>query len=70
MQNFDAAENMVKDILKYDRKNGRAKFNLGVFEANKGNKVKAKELISQVIKENPGTEIAKLAENALKSMDL
>jgi tetratricopeptide (TPR) repeat protein len=70
MQKFDAAENMVKEILKYDKMNGRAKFNLGVFEANKGNKEKAKELISQVIKENPGTELAKMAENAIKSMDL
>ena len=69
-QEFDAAENMVKEILQYDKKNGRAKFNLGVFEANKGNKENAKKLINQVIKENPGTELAKLAENAIKSMDL
>jgi tetratricopeptide (TPR) repeat protein len=62
---LDKAEEQTNKILSYDKNNLMAKYNLGAIQATRGNKEKARQIWNQVIQDNPKSETAELARNAL-----
>lgn len=62
---LDKAEEQTNKILSYDKNNSMAKYNLGAIEATRGNNEKARQIWNQVIQDNPKSETAELARNAL-----
>lgn len=63
------AEETTNTILRIDRNNKLASYNLGAIEAAKGNKAKAKEIWESVIKKFPNTTVANIAEQSIKQLD-
>ncbi len=62
---LDKAEEETNKILAIDKNDQMAKYNLGVIEATKGNNEKARQIWNKLIQENPDSETAQLARNAL-----
>ncbi|AFH48511.1 Hypothetical protein IALB_0799 [Ignavibacterium album JCM 16511] len=62
---LDRAEEETKKILEIDKNDSMAKYNLGAIEATRGNDEKAREIWNKLIQENPKSETAELARNAL-----
>ncbi|HKI77641.1 MAG TPA: tetratricopeptide repeat protein [Ignavibacteriaceae bacterium] len=66
--NLDKAEEETKLILLYNKKDPQAFYNLGAISATRGNFEKAKKYWNDIIANNPGTEIAKLASSSLEKL--
>ncbi len=65
---YDSAEKYVNQILSRDKKNAQALYNLGAIAATKGNKQKAKDIWTKLIKDNPNNQVAKLAQSSLQQL--
>lgn len=65
---LDKAEEETKKILKLDKNDLMAKYNLGAIEATRGNNAKAREIWTELINSNPKSDIAELARNALNNV--
>lgn len=62
---LDKAEEETNKILAIDKNDSMAKYNLGAIEATRGNNEKAREIWNKLIQEDPKSETAELARNAL-----
>lgn len=62
---LDKAEEETNKILSYDKNNSMAKYNLGAIEATRGNSESARQIWSKLIQDDPKSETAELARNAL-----
>ena len=67
-QKFADAEKILNRIISIDRNNVQAYYNLGAIAASKGDKAKAKEIWSKLVKNYPGNKIAELAKKALTTI--
>ncbi len=63
--NAGAALETTNKILAVDKNNQPANFNLGVLMDKKGEKDRAKQIWTDLIKKYPGSDIAKLAQQAI-----
>lgn len=59
------AEMQMDEILSYDKRNPQALYNKGAITAAGGNKIKAEKIWKDVVSKFPGTDAARLAQNAL-----
>lgn len=62
------AENYTNKILLINKDNPEANYNLGAIEATKGNKDKAREIWTNVIKRFPNNDVAQLAKSSLQKL--
>uniref|UniRef100_A0A7V3E894 Tetratricopeptide repeat protein n=1 Tax=Ignavibacterium album TaxID=591197 RepID=A0A7V3E894_9BACT len=62
---LDKAEEETNKILAIDKNDSMAKYNLGAIEATRGNNEKARQIWNKLIQEDPKSESAELARNAL-----
>ena len=62
---LDKAEEETNKILAIDKNDSMAKYNLGAIEATRGNDEKAREIWNKLIQDDPKSETAELARNAL-----
>jgi tetratricopeptide (TPR) repeat protein len=62
---LDKAEEETNKILSYDKNNSMARYNLGAIEATRGNDEKARQIWNKLIQDDPKSETAELARNAL-----
>jgi tetratricopeptide (TPR) repeat protein len=62
------AEEVTLKMLQLFPGDPMAKYNLGAIEATKGNKEKAREIWTMLIKENPNNETSQLAKNSLSKL--
>ncbi len=67
-QDYDKAEGYTDQILKNDRSNTQAMYNLGAIAASKGEKERAKEIWKKLVSEYPGDEAAELAKSSLDKL--
>jgi tetratricopeptide (TPR) repeat protein len=67
-QEFPEAENYLNKVLSYDKNNVQAYYNLGAVAAGKGDKAKAKEIWSKLIKDYPKAQISELAKKSLNEI--
>jgi tetratricopeptide (TPR) repeat protein len=67
-QNFSVAEKYLDKVISYDKNNVQAYYNLGVVAAGKGDKAKAKEIWSKIIKEYPKAQLTELAKKSMNEM--
>lgn len=67
-QKFSDAEKCLVKVISYDKENLTAYYNLGAIAASKGDKNKAKEIWSKLVKEHPKTQIAELAQKSLNEI--
>ncbi|NOX66919.1 MAG: tetratricopeptide repeat protein [Chlorobi bacterium] len=65
---YDEAEKATKRVLKVDGNYLEAKFNLGIIAVAQGDKEKAKKIWTKLVKDNPGSEAAKYAKDALAKL--
>ena len=62
------AEKVTSRVLEIDKNHLEAKFNLGVIAVSQGDKEKARKIWTELAENNPGSETAKYAEEALKKL--
>ncbi|MCE1188961.1 MAG: tetratricopeptide repeat protein [Ignavibacteria bacterium] len=55
-------------ILKFDKSNLNAVYNLGLVEATRGNNTEARKYWESIVKQSPSSELGKLAADALKKL--
>ncbi len=67
-KNYDKAEEITNKILTYDKNDLEAVYNLGAIAAARGNKAKAKDIWTKLVKEHPDAKAAKLAQNSLTQL--
>lgn len=67
-QDYDNAEKYTSQILRNDKNNTQAMYNLGAIAASKGQKEKAKEIWNKLISEHPDDESAELAKSSLEKL--
>ncbi len=67
-QDYNKAEGYTDQILKNDRSNTQAMYNLGAIAASKGEKERAKEIWKKLVSEYPGDEAAELAKSSLDKL--
>ncbi|MCX6149431.1 MAG: tetratricopeptide repeat protein [Ignavibacteriales bacterium] len=67
-QDYAKAEQLISEVFNYDKKNAQARYNLGAIAANKGESDKAKQLWTELVKEQPNTELGKMAQESLTSL--
>ena len=67
-QEFPEAERYLNKVLLYDKDNVQAYYNLGAVAASKGDKVKAKEIWSKLIKDYPNAHISELAKKSMNEI--
>jgi tetratricopeptide (TPR) repeat protein len=65
---YKEAEEGLSKVLAIDKNHLQAKYNLGAIAANQGDFEKAKKIWTQLVKEHPGTEMAKLAQESLSRL--
>ena len=65
---YDKAEEVTNRVLKIDKNHREAEFNLGVIAASQGEKEEARKIWTKLVENNPGTEAAQFAEEALKKL--
>lgn len=65
---IDKTEELTKKVLALDKGNAQAVYNLGAIAAIRGDKVNAKRIWEEVVKKNPGTDIAKSAQQQLEKL--
>ena len=66
---FNSAEQIVSEVLDYDKNNREAKYNLGAIAASKGDKEKAERIWEELIIKYPETEISKMARESIKNLN-
>lgn len=66
--NLAKAEEVTRTMLQIFPGDPMAIYNLGAIEATKGNKEKAREIWTKLIKDNPNDETAELAKNSLNKL--
>jgi TolA-binding protein len=66
---FNSAEQIISEVLDYDKNNREAKYNLGAIAASKGDKEKAKRIWEELIIKYPETEISKMARESIKNLN-
>jgi len=66
---LNKAEDITNSILKIDKNNNLANYNLGAIAAAKGDKNKAKEIWQNVIKKFPNTTVAHIAEQSITQLE-
>lgn len=64
-KNFSKAESYNNQVFKLTNGSLESQFNIAVIEEGKGNKDKAKKLYQSLLKNNPNTDIAKMAQAAI-----
>ena len=67
-QDYDKAEGYTDEILKNDKANTQAMYNLGAIAASKGEKERAKEIWTKLVSLYPGDEAAELAKSSLEKL--
>jgi tetratricopeptide (TPR) repeat protein len=67
-QEFPEAEKYLGKIISYDKNNVQAYYNLGAVAASKGDKVKAKEIWTKLIKDFPKGQITELAKKSMNEI--
>lgn len=67
-RNFSGAESDLNKIITYDKNNLQAYYNLGAVAASAGNKNKAKEIWSKLVKDHPDAQIAGIAKKSLQEI--
>jgi len=67
-RNFSEAEKDLEKVIKYDKNNLQAYYNLGAIAASKGDNDKAKEIWSKLIKDHPDAQIASTAKKSLNEI--
>lgn len=67
-QDFIKAEEITQKMIQLFPDDPMAKYNLGAIEATKGNKEKAREIWTKLIKEFPTGETTELAKNSLSKL--
>ncbi len=65
---LDKAEEITNSILKIDRNNVLAQYNLGAIAATKGETERAKQIWNDLIKKYPNSETSKLAKKSLEKL--
>ncbi len=65
---YSEAEKVTSRVLEIDKKHLEAKFNLGVIAVSQGQKEKARKIWTQLVEDNPGSEAAEYAKEALKKL--
>jgi tetratricopeptide (TPR) repeat protein len=65
---FSETEKYLNKVLSYDKNNVLAYYNLGAIAASKGDKAKAKEIWSKIIREYPNSHIAETAKESLNEI--
>jgi tetratricopeptide (TPR) repeat protein len=68
-KNWEKAEDVTTQVLSYDKNNLQAKYNLGAIAASRGDNQKARNIWSDLSKNNPGTREAQLASEGLTRLD-
>jgi len=67
-RNFAEAEKLLYKIISIDKSNLQAYYNLGAIAFSSGNKTKAKEIWTKLVKEHPNTKIGELAQKTLSQI--
>lgn len=67
-QDYDKAEEYTRQILKNDKNNTQAMYNLGAIAASKGQKERARNIWNELISKYPGDETAELAKSSLEKL--
>lgn len=67
-QNYDKAEECTNKILKNDKNNTQAMYNLGAIAASKGEKERAKVIWNKLVTDYPGDEASQLAKSSLEKL--
>lgn len=67
-QDYDNAEKYTSQILKNDKNNTQAMYNLGAIAASKGQKEKARNIWNELISKYPDDETAELAKSSLEKL--
>ena len=67
-QNFTEAEKTLNKVISIDKNNLQAYYNLGAIAVSKGDKAKAKEIWSKLIKEHPKDQVSQLAKKSLSEI--
>lgn len=67
-QDFDNAEKYTSQILKNDKNNTQAMYNLGAIAASKGQKERARNIWNELITKYPDDETAELAKSSLEKL--
>jgi TolA-binding protein len=65
---FPEAEKYLNKVISYDKNNVLAYYNLGAIAASKGDKAKAKEIWTKIIKKYPNSHISETAKESLKEI--
>ncbi len=65
---FVKAEEVTKRMLQLFPDDPMVRYNLGAIEATKGNKEKAREIWTKLIKDNPNNQTSELAKNSLNKL--
>jgi tetratricopeptide (TPR) repeat protein len=65
---FPEAEKYLNKILSYDKNNVKAYYNLGAIAVSKGDKAKAKEIWSRIIRNYPKSQISEIAKKSLNEI--
>lgn len=66
--NFNEAELYLNKILAVDKNNVEAMYNLGAVSANKGDKVRAKQLWSRIINDYPSSSLVQKAKDSIAQL--
>jgi tetratricopeptide (TPR) repeat protein len=64
-RNFKDAEKLLNKIISIDKTSLQAYYNLGAVAFSSGNKAKAKEIWTKLVKQHPNSKIGKLAKKTL-----
>jgi len=64
-RNFKVAEKLLNKIISIDKTSLQAYYNLGAVAFSSGNKAKAKEIWTKLVKQHPNSKIGKLAKKTL-----
>jgi len=67
-KDFDKSEEITNQILKADKKNQQALYNLGAIAIAKGDIQSAKKIWTRLIEEYPSSETSELAKNSLNKL--
>ncbi len=65
---YSEAEKVTSRVLEIDKNHMEAKFNLGVIAVSQGEKEKARKIWTKLVENNPESEAAEYAKEALKKL--
>lgn len=69
MQDYEKAEKVTAQLLKYDKDNAQAKYNLGAINLAMGKTETARKYWKEVVEKHPGSEAARYAEDSLGELE-